>query len=312
MILRVAGRVSLRLFGYDITTVGRQLKELPRRHDKELKAHARHADKELKDVLGQLDRLKGRASRLQSEVERLSERAAAVEDRARFLATLERATADPTAFWLYLNRAQRMDASLELFEEDRRRFHRARYEMACGHVAGKVAADVACGTGYGTEMLLRQGRAEKVFGVDIDVKAIEYAKSAHRCAGSEYVCAPGEASGLVSGSVDVVVSFETLEHVPNDTTLMEEFSRILRPGGVLICSVPNDWPLEETRHHVRAYRRDTFERLLKGRFKIDEMYNQNSGGTWSHNHGEPEGIRETTPENERTAECYVAVCRKPG
>ena len=245
----------------------------------------------------------------------LEKRLAILEEKSgplsRQISLLGRILRDEQLLWLYQNRSERMDASEEIFDETRRAFHLARYEFACDYVAGKDVADIACGTGYGSELLRLEGNAKSVIGVDIDQRAIEYAAARHEAEGCEYRCAPGTATGLPADSVDVVVSFETLEHVPDDQALIAEFVRILQPAGVLVCSVPNKWPLEGAPHHVRVYDMTSFRTLLNREFEEVELYNQNSGSDRIYNHGQPAGIIPTTPQNAELAECYVAICRRP-
>ena len=51
---------------------------------------------------------------------------------------------------------------------------------------------------------------------------------------------------MVSGSMDAVVSFEVLEHVPDEMAALNEIHRVLRPGGRLALTVPNRWWIFET------------------------------------------------------------------
>jgi ubiquinone/menaquinone biosynthesis C-methylase UbiE len=222
---------------------------------------------------------------------------------------LQSANDNPDALWLFAHRDERMDATSPLFNEGRRNFHLARYEFAAPHVKGQRVADIACGLGYGTAMLARSG-AKSVAGVDIDASAIAYANRHHHDAGVEFLCGSAENLPLPDASVDVVASFETIEHVPDDAALVGEFARVLRPGGRLICSTPNQWPLEVAPYHVREYNLESFRATLEPHFVIAEMYNQNSGMNSQFNHGQPAGIVETTPENAGLAECYIAVCTK--
>lgn len=122
--------------------------------------------------------------------------------------------------------------------------------------------------------------------------------------------ASGTQTELGAESFDIIVSFETIEHVPNDLDLLKEFHRILRPGGILVCSTPNEWPIKIATHHVREYNKDSFCRLLNNYFELDGLYNQNSGDLSAFNHGQPFGIIETTNENHALAECFIAVCKK--
>ena len=223
---------------------------------------------------------------------------------------LELLAGDEDALWLYRNREERMDATRPMFDELRRRFHLARYEFAAGHVRGSRVADIACGTGYGTEILVLQGGAGHATGVDRDPAAVDYARRRHGSRGTTFVCAPAEETGLQSACLDAIVSMETIEHVEDDAPLLREFHRLLKPEGRLICSTPNAWALEDAEHHHRSYELSSFRRMLEPCFDVREMWNQNSGSPSKYNHGQPAGMRPTTAENAASAECYVAVCSR--
>jgi SAM-dependent methyltransferase len=225
---------------------------------------------------------------------------------------LEFVTTDDTNRWLYINREERMDAALEIFDETRRRFHLDRYRFAAKHVRGKSVLDCASGTGYGVRLLLETGKARLAIGVDSEVKAVEYASKKHGALSSIFLCASGDQLPLEAGSMDVVTSFETIEHVPDDFALLKEFHRVLRPGGLLIISTPNQWPLSVAPFHVREYDRTSFQDVLDKGFECMELYNQNSGSETPYNHRQSSGLVRTTNKNEQLAECYLAVCtRKP-
>src|SRR5690242_18456144 len=89
--------------------------------------------------------------------------------------------------------------------------HVYRYAFACHFVAGKRVLDVACGEGYGAAALQRVGAAS-VVGVDVSELACSHVRSKYgldaRAGGAEQI-------PLADNSVDVVVSFETIEHVRN-------------------------------------------------------------------------------------------------
>jgi 2-polyprenyl-3-methyl-5-hydroxy-6-metoxy-1,4-benzoquinol methylase len=219
---------------------------------------------------------------------------------------------DPRARWLYRNRAERMDATVPLFDQGRARFHSARYELACAHSSGRRVADIACGTGYGCRVLREQGAARFVVGVDICPESIEYARDVHGPSGVEYRCRSADSTDLETGSFDCVVSFETIEHVSDDRALLEEFRRLLRPDGLLVCSTPNAWPLDIAPHHVRVYDRASFLAALDPCFELVELLNQNSGTRFPYNRDQPAGIRPTTDANHELAECFIAVARRRG
>jgi len=208
------------------------------------------------------------------------------------------------------NRLERMDATLPMFDEKRREFHLDRYRFAAARVARKKVLDCACGTGYGVRLLCEQGRAALVIGVDIASNSVDYARRHHSLDSAVYLCASADRLPLADGSVDVLTSFETIEHVPSDRGLIEEFYRVLRPCGQLIISTPNQWPLEKAPFHVREYDRKAFVDLLELRFQCEQLFNQNSGSVTPFNHDQPRGLVATTSANQDLAECYIAVCRR--
>lgn len=217
-----------------------------------------------------------------------------------------------TTQWLEQNRLERMDATVDIFDAKRREFHLDRYRFATQRVKGRRVLDCACGTGYGVRLLREVGDAAHVVGIDIERNAIEYAQNNHQVGSTVFICSSGEQLALPDACVDVVTSFETIEHVPDDAALLKEFHRVLSPNGILIISTPNQWPLRATPYHVREYNRESFIGVLEPRFDWLALFNQNSGSDSSHNHGQARGIVATTAENEVLAECFIAVCqRKP-
>jgi 2-polyprenyl-3-methyl-5-hydroxy-6-metoxy-1,4-benzoquinol methylase len=215
-----------------------------------------------------------------------------------------------TTQWLQQNYLERMDATLEIFDKKRREFHLDRYRFATTRVERQRVLDCACGTGYGVRMLCEQGQAARVIGVDIAPTSIGYARQHHGVGSAVYLCASADRLPLADGSVDVLTSFETIEHVPDDRALIEEFHRVLRPDGQLIVSTPNQWPLADAPFHVREYDRQSFIAALEPRFDCVEIYNQNSGSATPLNRGQARGITATTNANESLAECFIAVCRR--
>ncbi|MDC0408587.1 class I SAM-dependent methyltransferase [Flavobacteriaceae bacterium] len=220
----------------------------------------------------------------------------------------------PDKFWLEKCKEERMDALINdnaYMPQSRREFHLSRYKFASKYVKNKLVADVACGTGYGTRVLLEDGEALKCIGVDIDEKAILYARKKHCTRGSEFIHSSAENLPFKTESFDAIISFETLEHVIDDSKLINEFNRILKPNGLLIISTPNQWPLSIAKFHTKEYDLQEFQNILRTKFEIRKMYNQNSGDVKrKYNHMQPKGIVETTSENKSLAECFLAICEK--
>ncbi|RGY96546.1 class I SAM-dependent methyltransferase [Clostridium sp. AM58-1XD] len=117
--------------------------------------------------------------------------------------------------------------------------HFNRYFTAKSFVKGKRVLDVACGEGYGSKLLKEWG-ALKVTGVDISKEAIEIAKENFSGDGIDYIQHSAEELPFENDSFDVVISFETIEHVDSPDKYLSEISRVLKFGGIAMVSCPND------------------------------------------------------------------------
>ncbi|MEX3954862.1 rhamnan synthesis F family protein [Trinickia sp. EG282A] len=152
------------------------------------------------------------------------------------------------------------------------------------HVAAKLAADldvldIASGEGYGAALLASVARS--VIGVDIDANAVEFATEKYAASVNNLRFVVGECSllPLSDASVDLVVSFETIEHHDQHDEMFAEIKRVLRPGGVLVMSSPDrheysDVPGYANPYHVKELYRKEFEALLSRAFRFHRLYGQ--------------------------------------
>ena len=113
--------------------------------------------------------------------------------------------------------------------------HIARYQFAAKFVSNKSVLDIACGEGYGT-FALSCVSGSKLYGVDICPKTCLHARTKY---GLDVRCGSAESIPIEDESIDVVVSFETIEHVNEPRRFMEEIHRIMKRDGVLLISSPN-------------------------------------------------------------------------
>jgi hypothetical protein len=157
--------------------------------------------------------------------------------------------------------------------------HWHRYAFARALAPGRRVLDAACGEGYGSALMARAGG--EVLGLDIGADAVAHARA-------RYAGLPGlrfeQADATVldafpDASFDLVVSFETLEHVLAQERLLDGFARLLAPGGVLLVSTPDkrtytDLTGQVNPHHVRELYRDEFEAMLAARFPARRLYGQ--------------------------------------
>lgn len=115
--------------------------------------------------------------------------------------------------------------------------HQSRYLFAAAHARGRSVVDLACGTGYGSAILARYG-ADEVLGIDVSEPALEEGRRLH--AHPRVRLVQGNAfSPPVDQQFGLVVSFETIEHVPAPERLLDVLMDLVAPTGTFICSTPN-------------------------------------------------------------------------
>lgn len=122
--------------------------------------------------------------------------------------------------------------------------------------------------------------AKHVTGVDISQEAVDAARDKYQKNNLDYVCGSVTAIPLPDHSVDMVVSFETIEHLTEQTEMLAEIRRVLIPEGILVISSPDkltysDIPGYHNEFHVKELYEDEFVALLQGFFPQIRLYRQN-------------------------------------
>jgi 2-polyprenyl-3-methyl-5-hydroxy-6-metoxy-1,4-benzoquinol methylase len=154
--------------------------------------------------------------------------------------------------------------------------HYTRYAAARQIVAGKRVLDIASGSGYGSDLLAET--AAHVVGVDVSPEAVEYARATFVRDNLEYRVGDAVAIPLEDDSVDVVVTFETIEHIEDYRAFMVEIDRVLAPDGIAIISTPNDLEFVEGNHfHLHEFVYDELLALVGQHFDHVDPYFQ---ATW--------------------------------
>lgn len=116
--------------------------------------------------------------------------------------------------------------------------HIARYIFALKYVKSCTVLDIACGVGYGSAILAcREHGATKVFGVDIREDNVEVAKRNYGSDQIVFNC--GDILTYKAEPFDVIVCFETIEHIAAYREALSNLFRLLRIGGKLLISSPN-------------------------------------------------------------------------
>jgi glycosyltransferase involved in cell wall biosynthesis/ubiquinone/menaquinone biosynthesis C-methylase UbiE len=172
-----------------------------------------------------------------------------------------------------------------------------RYHLAKKIVEGKDVLDIASGEGFGTALLAESARS--AIGVDISDAAVQHAQKKYTAANICFKVGVCEDIPLPSSSVDVVVSFETLEHIDTRDRFLEEIKRVLRPGGILVISTPEKYAYTVATKlvnpfHVKELLKNEFSDLLARHFEHVSMHGQKIGfGSIIGNENQPARFFET-------------------
>lgn len=157
----------------------------------------------------------------------------------------------------------------ELFRE-----HLARYLFATQFCEGKVVLDVACGAGYGADLLDRAG-ATSVVGIDISPSAVSYARARYGHRGARFLVADCAHLPIETESIDVLTSFETIEHLRDPEDFVAEACRVLSSGAIAIISTPNGKVSKGSNpYHVREFGESEFGAILSQYFPHVQVWRQ--------------------------------------
>jgi len=195
--------------------------------------------------------------------------------------------------------------------------HVIRYDWACNYIKpGDRVLDAACGLGYGAHVIRNLTGASHVIGVDGSEHSIAYANKLYGTTENKaaYLCGmlPEFLARFPDASFDVVVSFETLEHVEAPQALLEEFNRILVPGGRVIVSVPNDWSDETGEdpnpYHLHVYDWSKLKQQLNKHFILENAFAQTASQCKSREKGNQWDARARSLHEVEFAEESPADC----
>lgn len=148
--------------------------------------------------------------------------------------------------------------------------HYHRYLFARSLCLGKDVLDVASGEGYGSALLAQVAR--RVVGVEYAAPTVSRAGRNFPRPNLHFVNGDARGLPLADASLDVVVSFETIEHFAGQEAFVAEVRRVLRPDGCFIVSTPDRDNYTPTgaptnAHHVRELSRREFTELLSRHFR---------------------------------------------
>jgi len=149
-------------------------------------------------------------------------------------------------------------------------------EKAAGITKGRIL-DIGCGTGHFAAAMKQKGW--NVTGVEPNTKARNFASEQF---GLD-VKSPEQISGLPTGSFDCITMWHVLEHFHDPFAYATEIRRLLKPGGLCVCALPNcssfdakhyneSWAAYDVPRHLWHFTPETFG-LFTGKtgFSITEI-----------------------------------------
>jgi len=162
------------------------------------------------------------------------------------------------------------------------------YEIAAAYVKDKIAADIGCADGYGTQYLANF--ASQITGVDYSEETVKLASAKHKeKTNLKFVRAAVPPLPFEDNSLDVLTAFQFIEHIHNRKAFMTDVKRVLKPGGIFLCSTPNNkMSIARNPFHVHEYTFSEMESEAKsiyqnieilgvqGNEKVNKYYADNS------------------------------------
>lgn len=135
--------------------------------------------------------------------------------------------------------------------ERSRKLRSSRGNKCVQMVEGDIILDVGCGIGDIDYMIAP--RVSKVVALDILETSIEIAKDFHSLPNIDFIAGDLFKLSFPDNSFDCILCLETIEHIQNPMAFLEEFHRLLKPGGYLILSTPNALSCQNIVYNVSLY-----------------------------------------------------------
>ena len=155
------------------------------------------------------------------------------------------------------------------FGEMRFADHYERYDFAKNYCNNKNVLDVASWSGYSSFSLSQV--ATQVYWLDVSKDAVEYCKQHIQNANLHFVLWDGKKFPFDDDTFDIVVSFETIEHIKDYEWFLKEIRRVLKKNWTLIMSTPNfKWEIWKNKWHVSNFNHKQFIAAVSKYFTIEK------------------------------------------
>lgn len=145
--------------------------------------------------------------------------------------------------------------------------HKSRYHFASKTLSGNCLLDAASGIGYGAYILARDNKERKIWAVDKDESAHYFGKTYFDHRNVLRIPLYLEDISRLEKVFDGCSCFETLEHLEHPKVFLEQLRKLIKPGGKLIASCPNElmmpYSQEKFRYHIKHFTPSEFDELFK-------------------------------------------------
>lgn len=185
----------------------------------------------------------------------------------------------------FLTKEQMLHMDMLRFSGRRSDAHCIRYVRASKFIRkNDRVLDLACGYGYGSYLVYQNSKARTVLGMDLSQACIRYASELYKGENLSYKVGNAQClESIKDESIDFILSFETIEHLPSPNLYLKELFRVLSPGGRLFISAPNQWVnefgVDPNPDHLHVYSWAKLKNELTGEgFIIEKTFNQTAGG----------------------------------
>ena len=155
--------------------------------------------------------------------------------------------------------------------------HVSRYAWIKDYVKNKTVLDIACGTGFGSFKIATDGNAASVIACDIDPKTVKYASCRNRHPLIDFGVQNAELFSFEK-KFDVVVSFETIEHLNQPEKFLTNVNSVLNSSGSFFVSTPiSHIPLNtkpDNVYHTMEWGFEYFQTMIAKYFIIEDIWLQ--------------------------------------
>lgn len=193
--------------------------------------------------------------------------------------------------------------------------HFCRYLGVKSLIKDKVVLDASSGEGYGSYILSES--AFSVIGIDISDDAIQHSRRKYQRSNLKFQQGTIESIPLPNNSVDVIVSYETIEHVDEETQVkfLNEAKRVLKPEGLFIISTPDTITYNsniknyKNEFHIREFTENEFYDFLHQSFSQVKMFYQSHNVINTISNRNSTSLKVVNPENFiENGKYLIAIC----